>query len=492
MANLADLFEAAADQAPERHAVVTAGVDPARTTYAALDERANRLAHVLAGRGIGAGDRVGVLLGDGHEHLEALLACFKLRAVPVNLNARYVGPELAALLDHSRTRLVLAEPELADLIEVPVLCRGEGWEAALAGADAARPTAARSGNDTYVLWTGGTTGRPRGVVWRHDDLVAAALGQLPPGRRTLVACPLSHGTGQWLALATLLGAGTVLLDRRHGFDAAATLDLAEAERASFVVVVGDAFARPILDALDASPGRWTLDALNVVISGGAPLSAGVRAALLDRLPWAMVVDGFGSSETGGQGRMVAVAATGAQPTRFVPDDGTEVLRDDLRAVLPRESDEEGWVARRGAIPVGYEGDPDATAAAFPTVAGERWAVPGDRARWDDGSLVLLGRSARTINTGGEKVHAEEVEEVLLDHPAVEDAVVVGAPDERWGERVTAVVASGAAIGVEDVARHCRGRLAPFKVPKAVVLVDRVRRTAAGKPDVRWARRVAAG
>ena len=486
MGNLADLFEAAADGARERTAVVAG---PVRLTYAELDERANRLAHVLAASGVGPGHRVGVLLGDTNEHVEALLAAFKLRAVPVNLNARYVAAELAGVLEASDARFLVGDAD----VDLPALRPGDEYEAALAAASPDRPAVeGRSGDDRYVIWTGGTTGRPKGVVWRHDDLVDAALGQLPPGRRTLVACPLFHGTGQWLALATLLGSGTVLLDPAPGFDPARCLSLAVAERATFLVIVGDAFGRPLVDALASHPGRWPLDALNVVLSGGAALSPSVRAGLLDLLPWAMVVDGFGASETGGHGRMVAVPATGSSPTRFAVEDDTGILRDDLSGVVEPGDPHEGWLARRGAIPLGYDGDDEATAAAFPTVAGDRWAVPGDRARWaDDGSVLLLGRSARTINTGGEKVHAEEVEEVLLDHPAVDDAVVIGAPDERWGERVTAVVAATGDVTVDDLARHCEGRLAPFKVPKALVLVDAVRRTAAGKPDVRWAAGVAA-
>jgi acyl-CoA synthetase (AMP-forming)/AMP-acid ligase II len=373
---------------------------------------------------------------------------------------------------------------------------GPDYEAALAAATPAPDgdRGDRSGDDVYVLYTGGTTGRPRGVLWRHEDLRVAALAggvELGP-RRVLVACPFFHGTGQWMALATLLNGGTVVSTRRRSIDAVALWDIAEAERVSHLVLVGDAYARPLVEALDAEPDRWRLGELTVVLSGGAPLSPAVTARLLAHLPDTMIVDGYGASETGGQARLVAVAGSAPPapgPTQFRVGAETAVLDDELRPIA-RTDGTEGWLARGGALPIGYDGDPAASAAAFPQVDGVRWAVPGDRARWVDGEHVeILGRGELTINTGGEKVHPEEVEAVLRTHDGVDDAVVVGTPDARWGEIVTAVVApvAGAVLTLEDLAAHCRRWLAGFKVPRRLVLVGHVRRSAAGKPDYPWAR-----
>jgi acyl-CoA synthetase (AMP-forming)/AMP-acid ligase II len=494
--NLADLFEAAATATPDATALV---VDGERWTFAELDDRANRLADVLALQGIARDDRVGVLLGNTNEHLETLLACFKLRALPVNLNTRLVAGELAELLTLSKAEVVVHEADLGDLLpeHITGIERGAGYEAALAAADPTRPDPAggRSGDDRYVLYTGGTTGRPKGVLWRHEDLHLSALaGEVGIGaRRVLVACPLFHGTGQWMALAALLSAGTVVTTRARSVEPERVWRLAEVERVSHLVLVGDAFARPLVAALEAQPRRWRLDELTVVLSGGAHLSPEVTARLLAALPCAMVVDGYGSTETGGHARMVTVAGSRPSATSaFKVGDDTAVLDDDLRPI-PRDDPTEGWLARRGPLPIGYDDDPEATAQTFPTVDGQRWAVPGDRARWLDADrVVILGRGALTINTGGEKVHAEEVEAVLRTHPGVNDAVVVGTPDARWGEVVTAVVAAepGADLTLEELAGHCRAVLAPFKVPRRLVVVDGVRRSASGKPDYRWARSTA--
>jgi fatty-acyl-CoA synthase len=489
--NLADLFEAAATARPRADALV---VDDDRWTFAQLDDRVNRLAEVLALQGIARGDRVGILLGNTNEHVETLLACFKLRALAVNLNTRLVAGELAELLELSQATVVVHEEDLGDLLppDVDGVPRGEAYELALTAADPSPPDPAggRSGDDLYVLYTGGTTGRPKGVLWRHEDLRRSALaGDLDLGaRRVLVACPLFHGTGQWMALAALLAGGTVVMTRARSVEPERVWGLAEAERVTHLVLVGDAYALPLVEALEASPGRWRLDDLTVVLSGGAHLSPEVTARLLEVLPTVMVVDGYGATETGGHARLVTVKGSPPAPAMaFQCADDTAVLDDDLRPI-PQGEPTEGWLARRGPLPLGYDGDPEATAQTFPEVDGVRWAVPGDRARWlPDGRVEILGRGNLTINTGGEKVHAEEVEQVLRTHPAVADAVVVGAPDDRWGEVVTAVVAARGEVTLEDLAEHCRGVLAPFKAPRRLVLVEEVRRAASGKPDYRWAR-----
>ena len=513
--NLASLFETVAGAVPDREAAVHGD---RRLSYADLDERAGRLAAVLAGAGVGAGDHVGLHLWNGTEYLEGMLAAFKLRAVPVNINYRYVADELRYLFVDAGLVAVVHEPAFADLVARArppalgfTLARGGEYEAALKSVPApASPQAGRSGDDRYILYTGGTTGPPKGVVWRHEDIFFAALGGGgdPPitapselseraqlGRtRLLPACPFMHGSAHWMAFSTLFRGGTIVIDPSPTFQPDGVWELIDRERVTFLVIVGDAFARPLLDALDtADRPPWDLSSLTVILSGGAVLSPTVKDALLERLPGCMVVDGFGASETGGQGSMVAVARASGTNPRFAMDPATAVLDDDLRPVSPG-SGVVGRLARRGRIPLGYHNDPERTASTFPVVDGVRWSVPGDLARVeDDGTITVLGRGAVSINTGGEKVHPEEVEAALKGHPAVFDAVVVGVPDERWGQRVTAVVQlrTGAVEpSVEDLAAHARTTLAGYKVPRSLVVVDEVVRSPSGKADYRWALEVA--
>jgi acyl-CoA synthetase (AMP-forming)/AMP-acid ligase II len=512
--NLGDLFEAVADAVSGRDAVVTTG---RRLTYAALDGRANRLAHVLATAGVGPGDHVALVLRNGNEYLEAMFAAFKLRAVPVNVNTRYTADELEHLLGDARPTAVLVEPDRRARLDAalthlgltpPVIERGADYEERLARSSPSRPRVARSGDDRYVLYTGGTTGLPKGVVWRHEDLLFGALGGGNPGgdpvshpdevvaiargghTRCLPASPFTHGTAHWTALSTLLRGGTVVIDTGEHFDAERLWDLAEAERAGLLVIVGDAFARPLADALAAQPDRWDLTDLVIVLSGGAVLSPTVRTELLDLLPWTVVVDGYGTSETGGQGQMPVFAGQVGEPaTRFHVDEDTAVL-DDAGRPAPPGSGLVGRLARKGRIPLGYLGDPQATDETFVELHGQRWAVPGDLARVEaDGSVTLLGRGSHSINSGGEKVFAEEVEKVLKAHPGVFDAVVVGIPHHRFGEQVAAVVQPrpGVALDLDDLDRHTRAHLADFKVPRRVEVVTELIRRPTGKPDLVWAR-----
>ena len=512
--NLADLLETTADAIADREAIVC---DRRRFTFGDFDERGTRLAHVLADLGVGPGDHVGLHLFNGYEYLEAMLACFKLRAVPINVNYRYVADELRYLFNDADIAAVVTEPELTEVLDdagvtVPRLQRGLQYETAVEAASPVRDFGPRSADDLYILYTGGTTGMPKGVMWRHEDLFFGALGGGNPGgpplrypgeiaaraeagfHRCLAAPPFMHGAAHWMAWQVLLVGGTVVVDRNPGLDPVGVWQLAEDERISFLVIVGDAFARPLVDALEQHPNRWKLPALTVILSGGAILSPSVKADLLRLLPRVIVVDGFGASETGGQGQMVAVAGVPALPTRFVVGDGTTAVLDDDFRPLPPGSDQVGWVARTGAIPLGYYKDDAKTAQTFPVVDGVRWAVPGDRARLEaDGTVTVLGRGSVSINTGGEKVHPEEVESCLKAHPAIFDAIVVGVPDERWGERVVAIVSARPGVDppqLEELADHCRESLAGYKVPRGLVVVDEVVRSPSGKPDYRWARAVA--
>ncbi len=509
--NLADLFESIAGTTPERTAVIAG---PRRLTYRELQQLSHRWANLLSSSGVGPGHHVGVALHNTVDHLALLFAAFTLRAVPINVNLRYTTAELRALFAKADLALLVHEPELAPAMTaaastavgpVGLLCAGIELQQRLATMDGPPPCVERSGDDRYILFTGGTTGAPKGVLWRHEDLYYGALQGAAPvdGARVrlLPASPLTHGTAQWTALITLLSGGTVVLGGQRGFDPCAVWSLVEGQGVSHLVIVGDAFARPLVDALDAHPHRWDLSELLVVVSGGATLSATMRDRLLEHLPGAVVVDGYGTSETGGSGQMVVFpgqgrdvdhARSGSGLLRFVPDSGTAVL-DDSMSPIPPGSGHVGRVARRGHLALGYYNDPERTARTFVDTPSGRWAFPGDLATVDaEGRVVLLGRSERIINTGGEKILAEEVETVLSEHPSVADAIVIGVPDDRWGERVTAVVAldpQRPATAGELVA-HCRQHLAGFKTPRQIELVERVPRTASGKLDQRWARLIA--
>jgi acyl-CoA synthetase (AMP-forming)/AMP-acid ligase II len=526
--NLADLFEYVADAVPEREAVVCAG---RRLTYAELEDRANRLAHHLAGAGLGPGDHVACYLYNGSEYLETMLAAYKLRAAAVNVNWRYVAGELAYVLADSDAKAVVFDTRFgARLAEVAGdlprlsgpgrrLAVGPGDEAsgalgavpyedALAASSPERDFPARSGDDRYVLYTGGTTGPPKGVMWRHEDLVVAGLGDVDGvttpeemgqrarrGRdRALPACPLMHGAAQWVSMATFLAGGTVVLSPDARLDARALVRLLAEERVTILAIVGDAVGRPLADALQETAGDPGLDTsrVRVVLSSGAFLSPGVKEALLAHLPGALINDTFGSSESGVFARAISGVGQAPPQGRFAGSASAVVLDDDLRPVVPG-SGAVGRLARSGPVALGYYNDPEKTAATFPIVDGVRYVVTGDHATVDaDGTIRLLGRGSACINTGGEKVYPDEVEAALKSHPAVADAMVVGVPDERFGERVVALVAfrPPASGPPPDLDAHVRRLVAGYKAPRAVVPVEAVERFPSGKPDYAWGRSTA--
>jgi acyl-CoA synthetase (AMP-forming)/AMP-acid ligase II len=550
--NIADLFEAVVDTVPDRIALVSGAT---RLTFGELDARANRLAHGLVALGLGAGDHVGCYLHNDAEHVETMLAAYKLRAVPINVNYRYVDDELAYLFTDAELAGVVygAEfrahvnavaprvPTLRVVVEAtpaagpppsPDVARADGvadYEAVVVSGAPTRGFGPRSPDDHYVLYTGGTTGHPKGVVWRQEDIIFAALGGgnvggpplerpediaisvvenraqrigpfLPPGHPGLDQFvglglgPLMHAGGQWSALGTLLGGGTCVLDPGRHLDPARVCALMEREGVVSINVIGDAQARPFADLLDARGGEWDLSSLLLFGSGGTMLSADVKARLLAAIPSLLgILEGLGSSESPVQG--VAITRRDGAPSAltFASRDTTLVLDDDYRPVEPG-SGVVGRVATTGRLPLGYYNDPEKTAATFVEVDGRRFAFPGDMATVDaDGSMRLLGRGSLCINTGGEKVYPEEVEAALKTHAGVLDAVVVGVPDPRFGERVAAVVstvAGGDAVTLDGLQEHCRTHVAGYKVPRALVIVDEVQRSAAGKPDYRWAKEVA--
>jgi acyl-CoA synthetase (AMP-forming)/AMP-acid ligase II len=535
--NLADLFEIVADACPDRFALVAGDV---RLTYEELDRRANRVAHHLLAHGVGQGDHVGIYAWNRAEWVEAMLGAYKARAVPINVNYRYVEDELRYIFDNADLAALVFErsftPKVkAVLPDVPRLRHlivvhdhvddhdidGESgddatigavpYEVALARASPERDFDPRSPDDLYILYTGGTTGMPKGVMWRSEDIFFGAMGggnfagapverpeDLARGaaNEPVVACvtaPLMHGGGQWVTFITFSTAGTVVLYTGRRYDAAEIWRIAARERANSLMVVGDAMARPLAEALVARDDSLDLSGLAAIGSGGAILSKAVKEQLRSALPGVMVIDSFGASETGANGSVMDLGAPAAGP-RFTMGEHTTVLGDSLRPVTPG-SGEIGRLAKRGHIPLGYYKDEGKTAATFLHDAdGVRWVVPGDFATVEaDGTITLLGRGSVSVNTGGEKVFPEEVEAALKAHPDVFDAVVVGVPDERFVERVVALVTPrpGTKPTIESLRDHCRTSIASYKAPRQVHLVDEIVRTPAGKPDYRWARARAA-
>jgi acyl-CoA synthetase (AMP-forming)/AMP-acid ligase II len=523
--NLSHLFELVADALPDRTALVVGDV---RMTYADLDARANRFANALVDAGIGRGDHVGLQLLNGPEYLEGMLAAFKLGAVPVNVNYRYVENELRYLFDDADLvalvyhrqfgqRVAVAASGLDQLRHFVVVEDGSGeapvegsvgYEDALAAASAERPAAARSSDDHYIAYTGGTTGMPKGVVWRHEDIFFAAMGggdplqmgnfitspeelaeRLPEvGAVSLMTPPLIHVSAQWGVFSQLYSGGTVVIPPEGRFEPDVIWRLVGDEKVNIITIVGDAMARPLLDAHAAAAAAGTpydTSAMFVLGSGGAILSPATKQQIASQLPNVIVVDGYGSSETG----VVGAKAGGTEGPRFAVNDSTAVLDDDGRPIAPG-SGAVGRMAKRGRVPIGYYNDEAKTASTFLTIDGVRWVLPGDMATVEaDGTVVVLGRGSVSINTGGEKVYPEEVESVLKAHPEVEDAVVVGVPDDRWGERVVAVAQARGAVtpALGDLQEFCRTQLAGYKVPRELVMVDEIVRSPAGKPDYRWAK-----
>jgi fatty-acyl-CoA synthase len=526
--NLADLYEIVADAVPDRPAIVAGD---RRLTYAELDECANRFAHHLLDRGVEPGEKVAIYSWDRAEWVEAMLGAYKARAVPVNVNYRYVADEARYILDNSDSVVVVHERSFSPLLatiraDLPKLRHsvvledgsdGEAltdtdavpYEDVLAAASPARDFGPRSSDDLYLLYTGGTTGVPKGVMWRSEDIFFAALGGGGFGQPPIttpeelaeripaedaraipmVNAPLMHGGGQWMLFINLYAGGTVVLNCDRHFDPDRIWRTVERERCNSVMVVGDAMGRPLAEALAAPGASYDASSVIVVGSGGAILSPTVKEQLRAQLPNAMVMDSFGASETGAGGTVFDTKGPAAGP-RFTMGEFMTVLDDDLRPVAPG-SGVVGRLARRGHIPLGYYKDEEKTAATFVTAAdGTRWVVPGDFAMVEtDGAITMLGRGSVCINSGGEKVYPEEVEAALKSHPDVFDAVVVGVPDDRYVERVAAIVQPrpGAEPSLEDLQAHCREKLAGYKLPRQLVLAGTIPRTPVGKPDYRAAK-----
>jgi len=539
--DLSSVFHTVAEAIPDHEAVVWRD---RRYPYAQLANRIEGVANHLVAAGLGchterdllAGhesgqDHIGLYLRNGNEYLETMIAAYRARVAPFNVSYRYVEEELIYLLNDSRATALAYNAEFAPRVaairdRVPTLRVliqvADGTEhALLPGAvdyesivttttpDGGLPEP--TGDDLYVLYTGGTTGMPKGVLWRQHDIFISAMGGKPFGSDTpmtsyaeiaerataaagamsiLMLPPLMHGAAQWAAYNVItMGGRMVFPDDVERMRADEVLALVDREKVLSIPVVGDAMARPLIDEIET--GKYELSSLISITNGGAPMSPAVRDRIRAAMPNALLIDAVGSSEAGQQMNTVATGDADAVAV-FSPQGDTAVVATDFSRIL-QPGDGDGWLARRNIIPLGYLGDAVKTAKTFLTIDGVRWSVPGDKARYlADGRIELLGRDSVTINSGGEKIFAEEVERAVAAHPNIYDVVVVGRPSERWGSEVVAIVqfAEGKTASDDELAQVCNDRIARYKVPKAFIHTPKVLRSPAGKADYRWAKEVA--
>ena len=535
--NLWRLFSDVAAAVPDREAIVWRKT---RRTYKETHERACRLANVLHDAGLGihterselkgwesGQDFVGMYLLNGPEFLETNLAGYAARVAPFNVNYRYVAEELTYLLDDSganglvysaRFAPTLAEvlPRLKHRPKLLLQVADDSGEELLAGAmDYERALAAASPelkvtdqdlDDLYVVYTGGTTGMPKGTLWRQADIFVAAIGSLranmtthqiiedakADGAKILPNAPFMHAAAQWVALNTLTSGGTMVInevvDRLDPQEVWTTI---EREKIAVMLMVGEPFARPLITEFEK--GRYDASPLLLILSGGAVLSPETKKRMTDQLPNVAIVDTAGGSETGANLQAMSTKDNTTDAAAFIPSPRVQILDETKSRVLAKDDHSVGWFATSGAIPLGYNKDEKKSAATFVEVDGTRWSVLGDRARWrSDGMLELLGRDSVTINSGGEKIFAEEVEQAVIAHPGVNDAIVVGRPSEKWGNEVVAVIQTDKGVTDEEILATAAQRISRYKLPKAIVRVDKVVRSPAGKADYRWAKKTATG
>ena len=527
--NIADFVEHAIDLVPDRVALVS---DNREMTYAQLEDRANRLGHYLREHGVQPGDKVGIYCRNVIEAIEAMVAVFKIRAVMVNINYRYVENELQYIFDNSDMVALIHERRYSDKVanvlpntpkvksvivvedgtDLDFSAFGIGYEDALAQSSGERDFEERSNDDIFMLYTGGTTGSPKGVMWRHEDwwrvlggginfvtgvpvedeYEMAKVGAANPSMIRYPIPPMIHGGSQSAVFHSLFGGGTCLMHPE--FDAHEVWQNIDKHKVNLIFITGDAMGRPMLDALIAGNPEtgepYDLSTLYVMASSAALFSPSIQEQFLELLPNRLLTDSIGASETGFGG--LAVLSKGQKrtggPTVKI-DASTTVLDDDGNEVEPG-SGKRGMLARKGNIPLGYYKDEVKTAETFRTINGVRYSIPGDYAQVEaDGTVTMLGRGSVSINSGGEKVYPEEVEGALKAHPDIFDVLVVGIPDERFGQRVAAVVQvrEGTSPTLHDIATAARKEIAGYKVPRSVWFVDQIKRNPAGKPDYRWAK-----
>jgi acyl-CoA synthetase (AMP-forming)/AMP-acid ligase II len=531
--NIADLYELVADKVPARSALVCGHQ---RASFAELDQRANRLAHYLQAQGVASGDHVGLYLYNCNEYLEGMLACFKIRAVPINVNYRYVQEELLYIFDNADMVACIHNQEFVPHIaevraSAPELKTFVGvlddsgcelssigsvdYESALEGQSDERDFGERADDDLFILYTGGTTGMPKGVMWPHKAVFFAAMGGggwfHPDGAITepeqiaerigdfpivgMALAPLMHGACWWYACIQLLAGNSVVLNPSRSLVGDEVWDIVEKEKVNSLSIVGDAMAIPLLDALRDNPDRWDLSSVFSIGSGGAVFSASKQEEFRARFPNVIIMNSFGSSESGNMGFDSGEKKSESKGLGNVAQsDFMDVISDEEGQphahVKPGET---GIFARSGHIPVGYYNDPEKTARTFVEVDGKTWLLTGDEARLEeDGSITVYGRGSNCINSGGEKIFPEEVEEAVKAHPDVFDCLVVDTPDERFGSKVTAVVATrdNCSVTLESIQQEARKHVAGYKVPRELHIVAEIPRAPSGKPAYPKAREIA--
>lgn len=532
--NIADLFEMVVDAVPEREALVCGDY---RATFQQFDERSNQLAHYLLSQGIKAGDHVGLFMYNSGEYLEAMMACFKIRAVPINVNYRYVGEELAYIFTNSdmvacvhgrefipaiesirsKTPKVKVFISLADDSSEDLATIGSvDYAKALEGQSKARDFETRTDDDLFILYTGGTTGYPKGVMWPHKNVFFAAMsgGGAFSGNpckepadiverisenpmRGIALAPLMHGASWWYACIMMLGGNTLILNPNRTLRGEQVWSIVEAEKINLIQIVGDAMAIPLLESLKENEGRWDLSSVFNIGSGGAVFSESKQQEFKDAFPNCFITNAFGSSESGQMG-----SDSGSKQ-------GTEngglgnVVKSEFMDIIITEGEgaprfakpgEVGIFSRSGYIPRGYYNDEKKTAETFIQVEGKTWLLTGDEAKLeeDGASMTIYGRGSNCINSGGEKIFPEEVEQALKAHPDVYDCLVVATPHERWGNQVTAVISTrgGARPSLENVQDEARKHIASYKVPRQLHIADEIARLPNGKPDYKWAQQYA--
>jgi fatty-acyl-CoA synthase len=524
----ADMFDAVAKVVPPDQPALVHG--PRVTTWGDFDRRTNNLARALIAGGSRPGEKLAFYLRNHPAYLEGLVAAFKSRQTHVNVNYRYVADEVRYIFENSDATTVIFAREFSSIIEeiagrLPLVRRwlmvedgadagarapdfAEAFEALASVGDGSPIGNDRSPDDLFFLYTGGTTGMPKGVMWRQDALRRALINpalvaRVPAnleehieivkesgrGSINLPACPLMHGTGLFTAMSAMVAGGTVVTTPSPNFDAHEMWAAVAANGVNQIVIVGDAFAKPMLRALDEAAGKYDVSSVLSIVSSGVMWSREVKQGLLSHIPQVALADSFGSSEAVGFGLSIMTAQGEVDTAKFKIGDNVKVFTPDGREIPPG-SGEVGLIARGEPIPEGYYKDQAKTDATFRTFGGVRYSIPGDFCTVEeDGTITLLGRGSGCINTAGEKVFPEEVEEVLKLHPDIEDALVVGAPDDKWGQSVTGVIEmrAGAHFDEASLRNHVRERLAGYKTPKRLIQAPKMFRAPNGKADYKGAR-----
>ena len=534
--NAADIFEGVVDRVPDREAIVHGST---RLTYKELDARSNKAANALKKLGIKKGSHIGIYAFNCVEWLEIMLGAYKLCAIPININYRYVEEELKYLIDNADMEAIFYHKQFSNKLEnikshLPLLKNficiednsGEGdvidksfnFEDLIANEDESRLDVDRSGDDKYILYTGGTTGMPKGVVWRMEDVlmtlgggIDAVTGEKYPTPEAfadkclqdqtiaLALAPFMHGGAQWQSFNSFFSGWKLIINDQVSFDADYVWEVVAKEKVMNLTIMGDAMGRPLCDALPRAIEKGLdLSSLFVLSSTASVFSASIKDNILEYLPNLFLIDAVGSSETGATGVNIhtkdgKLKDSGGGP-KFTKPNFSEILNLDTKEVIPPSDTETiGYLARKGHVPVAYYKDEEKSKKTFIEVGGERYSIPGDMAKYEeDGQMTLLGRGSVSINSGGEKIFPEEVEMALKAHPNIFDCLVVGVKDDRWGQKVVAVIQrrENGELSLDDIKDVASKYIASYKMPKEIVFSELIERAPSGKPNYQWAQEFA--